>query len=193
MTNDWRQLFNGNDLDGWRMVGPGEFTVENGCMVTHGGMGLLWYEREPLGNCEIKIVFRLNGPDDNSGIFIRIEGPSADPWHAVHHGYEVQIYEKGDPAHRTGCLYSLTEVLDPKPLALHTWVECFIRLEGPRTRVWLDGRLTTDYTEGQPVPERTKDYEPIRGPRTDSGYIGLQNHDANTRVEFREVSTRALS
>ena len=26
------------------------------------------------------------------------------------------------------------------------------------------------------VPERTKDYEPERGPRPTSGYIGLQNH-----------------
>ena len=33
-------------------------------------------------------------------------------------------------------------------------------------------------------------YEPERGPRQKSGYIGLQNHDAKDVVWFREVSVR---
>ena len=44
------ELFNGKDLDGWKMTGPGKFNVENGAMVTEGGMGLLFYEREKFGN-----------------------------------------------------------------------------------------------------------------------------------------------
>jgi hypothetical protein len=33
-------------------------------------------------------------------------------------------------------------------------------------------------------------YEPVRGPRPDVGYIGLQNHDARSVVYFREVSVK---
>ena len=42
-TPAWKQLFNGKDLTGWKHVGPGEMTVENGLIRTHGGMGLLYW------------------------------------------------------------------------------------------------------------------------------------------------------
>jgi hypothetical protein len=37
-----KQLFNGKDLTGWEMVGPGRFVVADGAMKTEGGMGLLY-------------------------------------------------------------------------------------------------------------------------------------------------------
>ncbi len=37
----WKQLYNGKDLTGWKHVGPGGMTVEDGLIKTHGGMGLL--------------------------------------------------------------------------------------------------------------------------------------------------------
>ena len=40
--SEWKQLFNGKNLDGWKHVGPGEFVVENGVLKTVGGMGLLF-------------------------------------------------------------------------------------------------------------------------------------------------------
>ena len=47
-----------------------------------------------------------------------------------------------------------------------------------------------EFVGDQPVPPRKQWYEPVRGPRPDSGYIGLQNHDAKSTVYFREVSVR---
>src|SRR5947209_19145134 len=41
--NQWRQLFNGKHLTGWKHVGPGNDTVEDGLIHTHGGMGLLYW------------------------------------------------------------------------------------------------------------------------------------------------------
>ena len=40
-TGEWKQLFNGKDLVGWKHVGPGEMTVQDGIIKTSGGMGLL--------------------------------------------------------------------------------------------------------------------------------------------------------
>ena len=40
-TKKWRQLFNGKDLSGWKHVGNGHMSVEEGIIKTHGGMGLL--------------------------------------------------------------------------------------------------------------------------------------------------------
>ena len=32
--------------------------VEDGVLRTEGGMGLLWYSREKLGNCVIRVVYK---------------------------------------------------------------------------------------------------------------------------------------
>jgi hypothetical protein len=67
-----------------------------------------------------------------------------------------------------------------------------ITLDGPRTIVELNGEKVTDYTEGQPVPERKYDFEPQRGRRPDEGWFGLQNHSDNDVVFFKEVSMQSL-
>src|SRR5581483_10467074 len=55
----WRQLFDGKDLKGWKMVGPGSRYVENGVTGSHGGMGLLYWTKEKFSNCKIRIVYRM--------------------------------------------------------------------------------------------------------------------------------------
>src|SRR6266849_437265 len=113
----WKPLFNGKDLAGWKHVGPGSMTVEDGLIRTHGGMGLLYWTGGKLCNCRIRVVFKMRDHNDNSGIFIRIPIEPREEWMPVHYGYEVQIdtepeKSKEDEYHITGTLYSLT-----KPLA----------------------------------------------------------------------------
>ena len=38
-TEEWKQLFNGKELTGWKHVGPGQMTVGDGLIRTHGGNG----------------------------------------------------------------------------------------------------------------------------------------------------------
>src|SRR5690242_6142241 len=76
----WRPLFDGTSTNGWQMTGPGEFKLENGELVTHGGMGLFWYTREKFGDCRIRIMFQPTSSEDNSGVFIRIPEPPKDEW-----------------------------------------------------------------------------------------------------------------
>jgi hypothetical protein len=188
----WRTLLDSTHRDGWRMVGPGELKWENDELVTYGGMGLLFYERERFGNCKIRVVFKTTDAKDNSGVFIRMAQPPKDPWDAVHHGYEVQICNEGDDWHRTGCLYSLTKAVHNVNARLNDWSTMLITLNGPRTIVEVDGVLVTDFTEGQTVPEKKIWYEPERGRRVDRGYIGLQNHGHNAYVHFKEVAVAPL-
>jgi hypothetical protein len=67
-----------------------------------------------------------------------------------------------------------------------------ITLEGPKTLVYVNGEKVTEYIEGEPVPPKTRDFEPNRGPRPLSGYIGLQNHDSLSVVYFKEVAVKPL-
>jgi hypothetical protein len=188
----WRVLFDGRNTDGWTMVGPGELRLENGRLVTYGGMGLLWYTKEKPGDCQIRVGFQLTGADDNSGVFIRIPEPPKDPWVGVNKGYEVQIDNRGDEYHRTGCFYSLTKAQHIVSPRVGEWATMVITLDGKHTKVEVNGELVTDYTEGQPVPEKKIWYEPDRGMRPEFGYIGLQNHGDEARVHFKEVSVRPL-
>jgi len=188
----WRPIFDGSNTDGWQMVGPGEMKLEDGELVTYGGMGLFWYTKEKFGDCRIRVVFKLTASDDNSGVFIRIPNPPKDPWDAVNHGYEMQIENHGDEWHRTGCLYSISRAQKKVNARVNEWNIMLITLEGKRTRVKINGMLVTDYTEGDLVPPKKEDYEPERGPRPDVGFIGLQNHGGEAHVHFREVSVAAL-
>jgi hypothetical protein len=188
MAAERQQLFNGTDLSGWTMVGPGRFVVEDGMLKTEGGMGLLYYDREPFGNCTIRVVFKTTSEHGNSGVFIRLPEKPKDPWYAVHNGFEVQIDSRGDEWHATGAIYSIakTRLGHQKPPG--EWNTMEITLDGPRTIVYLNGVKVNEYHPSMPVPERKRWYEPVRGPRPDVGYIGLQNHDANSIVYFKEVS-----
>ena len=183
-----KQLFNGRDLTGWRMTGPGKFTVEDGALKTEGGMGLLVYDGEPFGDATIRVTFKTGSGRGNSGVFIRMPEPARDPWYGVHNGYEVQIDAGGDEWHATGALYSLAKTIKGHQKPNGEWNIMEIRLKGQLTTVFLNGVQVNEFRGGQPVPDRKQWYEPIRGPRPDSGFIGLQNHDASSTIFFKEVS-----
>lgn len=201
-AGEQKQLFNGKDLTGWAHVGKGRVYVEDGLMKTEGGMGLLWYTGEKFGNCTLRVVYRTTTLDDNSGVFIRIPEPPADPWQAVHTGYEIQILENfpasyersehqktyGDKWHTTGAIYSLSPAQAAPQHAPGEWNTMEIELKGPRTIVRLNGVLVNDFVEGQEVPPRQHDYEPIRGPRPELGYVGIQNHHEPQTVHYKEIS-----
>ena len=208
-SDGWIQLFNGKDLTGWKHVGPGEMIVENGLMRTHGGMGLLYWTAGPVGNCVLRVTYKMRDNNDNSGVFIRIPIEPREPWMPVHYGYEVQIDNHPetsgeDEYHVTGTLYSLTKPLAKPGKPGPEWNTLEITLDGPRTIVMLNGIKVTDFSEGDPVPPRRFWFEGTRGPRPNFGWIGLQNHgnydeqkgkyeneDADV-VIFKEVAMKPL-
>jgi len=194
---EWKQLFNGKDLNGWQHVGPGGDTVENGLIRTHGGMGLLYWKGGKIGNCVLHVVFKMRDHNDNSGVFVRIPIEPREAWMPVNYGYEVQIDnepEKGgeNEYHVTGTLYSLTKPLARPGKPGPEWNTMDITLDGPRTIVFVNGVKVTDYTEGQPVPPKKFSFEPERGRRPLTGWFGLQNHSNNDIVFFKEVAIKPL-
>ncbi len=186
----WNPLFNGKDLTGWKMVGPGRFVIEDGMLKTQGGMGLLVYEKEKFGNATLRIVFKTASPQANSGVFIRLPEPPKDPWYGVHNGYEVQIDAGGDEWHCTGAIYSLSKVSKRAQKPAGEWNTLEIQLKGQVTTILLNGEKVNEFRGDQEVPPRQRWYEPVRGPRPDAGYIGLQNHDGRSIVYFKEVSVK---
>jgi hypothetical protein len=185
-------LFNGLNLDGWKQVGPGAFIVKDGMMKTEGGMGMLWYTREKVGHAKIRVVFKLTGKEADSGVFIRVPKRPSEPWMPINRGYEVEIGDWPDDYSCTGVLYTFTKALSRPIKPVGEWNTMDITIDGPHTVVYLNAVKVTDFTEGQPVPPKPAgSHDPDRGPRPESGFIGLQNHPGS-EVYFKEVSVTPL-
>ncbi len=196
-VSQWKQLFNGKDLIGWKHVGGGSRYVEEGLLTSKGGMGLLYWTGGKLGNCVIRVVYKMQKFNSNAGVFIRVPIEPKEEWMPVYYGYEVQIdnhpeTSNEDEYHISGTLYAFTKPLSKPGKPGPDWNTMEITLDGPRTIIFLNGEKVTDYTEGQPVPERKFSFEPYPGIRPNEGYIGLQNHGDEDIVYFKEVAVRPL-
>ena len=60
----------------WKQVDWGGFVVDHGALRTQPysrGMGLLVYTKARLGDCRIRVIYRSEKPQSNSGVFIRMD------------------------------------------------------------------------------------------------------------------------
>ena len=175
----WIELFNGKDLTGWKHIGKGSFTVEDGALVSQGGMGLLYYEAQSFQDFTIEVEWKVKNECNNSGIFVRFPEKSDDPWYSVTHGYEIQIddCDKKGLKFQTGSAYDqfAATKLASKPAG--EWNKYQITIVGQHYTVVLNG-------------EKVNEFDGTRGIE---GYIGLQNHDLISRVSFRRIAVREIN
>ena len=75
----WRSLpliTDGKIDAAWAQVGWGGFVIDGEALRTEcddRGMGLLFYQPEKFGNCQIRVVYRCEKPESNAGIFVRMD------------------------------------------------------------------------------------------------------------------------
>ncbi|MEU6953036.1 ThuA domain-containing protein [Streptomyces sp. NPDC045714] len=179
---DYRPIFNGKTLEGWKQAGPGKFSVSDGALHSEGGMGLLTYQAKELKSYSLKLDWKMTG-DDNSGIFVGFP-ESDDPWSAVNNGYEIQI-DATDAADRTtGAVYTFKSAnIKARDRVLRPpgqWNSYEIKVQGERLQIFLNGAKINDFTNTDPA-RSLKD-----------GYIGLQNHGADDQVSFRNIQLKEL-
>ena len=188
-NNEFIYLFNGQSIDGWRMAGPGKFVfIEyDKSLQSEGGMGLLWYAKRKYKDFVLKINWKVNRKNDNSGVFIRFSDPDNDPWIAVNTGYEIQIDDlatpDGNPIHKTGAIYNYASPSDnnippsspSKPVG--EWNTFEIKTINQKYSVMLNGEKV--------IPK-------FIGNRLTEGYIGIQNHDADSHVSFKNIRIKEI-
>ena len=183
LIGEWEN--GGFNKHGWNHYGPGWFTLdhETGVLASHGGMGLLWYSAEMLGDFVLRLEFNTSVPDSNSGIFLRVpEMVTSDEY--IYHSFEIQIHATASEAiHRTGAVYDAEAPSEDRAKAPGEWNDMEISFMGDRITVSLNGAQVTDWVA-----------EP-RGKIQDfasRGYVGLQNHDWETSVYFRNIRVKKL-
>lgn len=173
----FRPLFNGKDLEGWRVYAGPEWKVQDGTLTgpTHasGWIGT----QEEFGDFILRGEYwidRGETPESNSGIFIRAATQGL-PWVD---GYEIQISLQ-DGNNPTGSLYgrvptSLELVREIAPEK--QWNRFEIRACGSHLQVWLNGHQVQDAD----LHERSR------------GVIGLQQHHPGVTVRFRNLRIKPL-
>jgi 3-keto-disaccharide hydrolase len=184
---EWRSLFNGKDLSGWKIVGNAAWRVEDGVIVgTQDGdasrSGLL-NTAEQFKDFEITLDFFLDEHGKyNSGVYLR-----NDPKARGQTGYQINI-GRGAVGEYCGGVYkdgwrATGDEKDAirKPLAWNTLV---IRAQGAHIEVELNGKKVVDYTDLKPT-------EQLLG----KGVISLQTYGAEGHagfVKFRNIKIREL-
>jgi hypothetical protein len=130
-------LFNGKDLAGWKMAGPGttEWKVENGNLTSPGnGPELI----SDLKFEDFKLHVEFNcGPSSNSGIYLRGR-------------YEVQVETDSieePPSHHTGGVYGFLAASPELPRKPGEWQSFDITLVGRWVTVVQNGQTIIDNKE----------------------------------------------
>ncbi len=93
-------LLDGDHIDGWKQLGTGGFTFENGAWtswVARQGQGCWWYSRERFTDFTLKVEFRIGTPGGNSGIYVRSPYPRDDLRVPISQSYQIDISESRNP------------------------------------------------------------------------------------------------
>ena len=191
---EWRAIFNGRDLSGWRLNPTHTWFVDADGVLTWKDAAIdLWTDRE-YGDFELELEFKVS-PGANSGIFIR----TADIRDNVQTGIEIQIYDsygKKPEAWHCGAVYDAQAPAVNAEQKPGEWNRMTIVARGPKIEVTLNGQRVIDmdlgrWTEAGKNPDGSKNTfaKPLRDfPRR--GFIGIQDHHKQvwiTNMRVREL------
>lgn len=176
-----KDLFNGEDLDGWTIHGTEKWYVEDGLLISESGpdkeYGYLATE-ENYKNFELNLEFKQEA-DGNSGVFIRseIEGTKIAGW-------QVEV---APPNLHTGGIYESYGrgwLIKPAPekedaLKYGAWNKLKIIVEGDNVTTWLNGVEMVDFSD-EKIGEA-------------NGKIALQIHDGGgIKVYWRNINLKEI-
>lgn len=144
-----KELFNGQDLEGWKIYGTEKWYVEDGLLVGESGpdkeYGYLATEKN-YKNFELELEF-LQEADGNSGVFFRseIEGTKITGW-------QVEV---APPGKDTGGIYESYGrgwLIKPAPskedvLKFGDWNKLKIKVDGSKVTTWLNGVQMVELTD----------------------------------------------
>jgi hypothetical protein len=206
-ADEFRELFNGKDLDDWVAEGDKEYeqdgkklpvwVAKDGlltCMVnTHKSYGFLRYSKQEFADFALHVEYRMTARADakeprcNSGIGIRtvpFDPKQSDKTRPSRAGYEVQLLDDADTkpdVHSTASLYNYVapKVMAAKPAP--EWNVIDIECVGPHIKITLNDKVVLDVDQSEIKEIKDK---PLKG------YVCLQNHGG--KIDFKNVKIREI-
>ena len=178
-SDGWISLYNGENLDGWRVRGTADWSVKDGIMIgqSNAGTGHI-YAGPELSDLEVKGMFRLSdqGGGGNSGLYFRANPPEDNP-DGYPVGYEAQICHNQD-AH-TGWLWKPGKPTGKASELLtkdDEWFSMRVRAQGSLIQIWVNDQLVMTYED--------EEYQ--------SGFFAIQCHNPGMTIEAKELYYRNL-
>lgn len=184
LGRDWIPLFNGKNLDGWKINENKEtFSVKDGAIVVHGNRSHMFYAG-PVENANFtNFEFRADVKTEkgaNSGIYFHTRYQESG-WPGT--GYESQVNQShGDPK-KSGGLYNVVNLFTT-PVNDYEWYTHYIMVKGKHVVVKLNDKVVVDYTEPGDLERRQ--------PRLSSGTFALQGHDPGSVVHYKNIMVKPL-
>ena len=176
---------------GWRMAGRGGFRAVGGALESEGGPGLLWWPLQSFADFRLRVEWRVQALNDNSGLFLRLPALDGDPEQAIRRaideafeiqiderGYDPQAKREGSPLHASGAVYRLAPATRAASKRIGAWNLFAVLARGPEIVVSLNGGPSARYIGN--------------GARRREGFIGLQAHHDGSRVQFRSLCVEPL-
>lgn len=189
-AGEWKSLFNGKDLTGWKAIdGPIEsWKAEDGVLYCSGGGGGWLSTHDEYADFEIELEFRVP-KGGNSGVFLRAPH-EGNPAFA---GMEIQVlddtaaeYASLQPFQYCGSVYGVEAPKSRVSKQPGEWQKMAIVCQGKLVKVTLNGTEIVN-TRLDQHPDREAEHPGIK---RDKGYLGLQNH--GSRLDFRNIRVRTL-
>ena len=202
----------------WLQAPDGKFTIQpDGTIRSSGGLGMLWYAKQPFKNYSLKLQFRDAAPEGfraNSGVFIRFPDPrtplaqrppgscgtvgsarTSQAWVAIYCGHEIQIYDgdTGEPQ-KTGSVYNFdpTTLAQAKITPKGQWNDYEIKVVGQHFTMIRNGVVINEFDNVPGLQSSRAGDPPTDLRQFTEGYIGLQNHSDNDLIDFRNIRIKPL-
>ena len=207
-AEEWRVLFNGENLDGWRSYGEAAskpaWIVEDGAIVldadefTTSNLGGDLITDGQYENFELKLEWKIS-KGGNSGIFFGVQ-EIAGQRVAYETGVEMQILDNENhvdgekPETSAGSCYALYAAAENvvRPVGEYNEVRLIVR--DASVEHWLNGHKIVEYQIGSEdwadrvAASKFADWQHFA--RYRKGHIALQDH--TDRVWFRNIRLREL-
>ncbi|MCD4698496.1 MAG: DUF1080 domain-containing protein [Bacteroidales bacterium] len=181
LTKMGEPLFNGKDLNGWKIHGTEKWYAENGELVCESGPGKAYgylATEKSYTDFILRVEFKQES-NGNSGVFFMssLEGTKITGW-------QVEVAPKGKDS---GGIYEsygrgwLCQIPEEKEHILKEgdWNEMVIKVKGDRVITWLNNEMMTDIRD-EKIGEAV-------------GVVALQIHDGGgVKVRWRNIYLRKI-
>lgn len=184
----WIELFNGKDLDGWKISeNPQSFSVVDGTIKIDGPRGHAFYDgsvgNHDFTNFELMVEVKTM-PKANSGIFIHTTYQETG-W--PNKGYEIQVNQTHGDWRKSGSLYSFNDVREVY-VEDGEWYTYHIIVKGDQATVKINDKVVMEYDESEDQNRPANAGEK----KFDHGTIALQAHDPESVIFYRSVKIKLL-
>jgi hypothetical protein len=147
-----------------------------------GGMGLFWYSVKKYEDFILELDYKCADEYTNSGVFVRVPDLlTTDDY--IYHSFEIQIDDDEKGIHKTAAVYDAEAPRADAFKEPGEWNHIKITFKGKNIKIELNGTIVIDW-DAEPRG-KVRDF-------ADKGYIGLQNHDSQSPVYFRNIFVKEL-